>query len=235
MNSIVAKKLPRFPYKLYHQEGKLYVHEDLSDEQHIGAGSEIIGINGKSVRTYSKKKCWEMITTDGYNSSMPYDAISIAFSRYYAYFFETPTVFKIDFIDANGQIKTSQIKGLKATILNEKRKQLRKVRNDKPIIFTIKENIGYLKIASFQPENAGKFKKTIKNAFVQLASKNISNLIIDVRRNGGGYGEAADVVLRYLIKETVLGTRMNMHWLIKFRIPNTMKRRCFLNTLRNSL
>ncbi len=43
----------------------------------------------------------------------------------------------------------------------------------------------------------------IKGVFQELKAKKIENLILDVRNNGGGYGEAADEVLRYLISAPI--------------------------------
>ncbi|MBW1297406.1 S41 family peptidase [Aquimarina litoralis] len=199
----ISSELLRFPFKLYHHGEKLYVHKDLSNEQLISPGLEIISINGLTSKEILDKM-FSYASTDGFNKTLPSLAISTVFSKYYAYYFDTPSIFIIKYINGNNEIKTAQIKGLLAPELNKRRKNnVKYLPPDNSISFTIKEGIGYVKIPSFQPEKPRKFKNTIKKIFKTLKEKNISNLIIDVRNNGGGYGEAADEVFSYLISETV--------------------------------
>ncbi|WP_299247330.1 S41 family peptidase [uncultured Aquimarina sp.] len=198
----LVTSLPRLPFRLYVKERRLYLHEDASNEQIIGLGKEILSINGKSagaiidtiVNTSSK---------DGFNTSLAIYGLGVSFSRYYAYYFGTPKHFKIEYLEKNGTLKTANIQGVKVPILIERRGSTSISQSTNILEFNITNNIAYLKINSFQPKSAGKFRKKLKSYFKQIKEKKIEQLIIDVRGNGGGYGEAADEVFSYLINETV--------------------------------
>jgi len=198
----LANELPRLPYRLYVKDRRLYVHEDHSNEQLIGLGREIISINNKSagdiidtiVNTSSK---------DGYNTSLAIYGLGVGLSRYYAYYFGTPERFKIEYLEKNGTLKTTTIQGVKAPVLKKRRGSTNISKSHDILEFNIKNNIGYLKISSFLPKSSGKFRKKLKSCFQEIKEENIKQLVIDVRGNGGGYGEAADEVFSYLIKETV--------------------------------
>ncbi len=117
----MADTLPRFPFKLYYHEGRLFVHRDASDEQRIEPGSEIKSINGDTTE-YILQKMMSNATTDGFNTSLPYFAISAVFSKYYGYYFGTPQTFEITFVNINGELEKVEIKGLTAKVLNKRRK-----------------------------------------------------------------------------------------------------------------
>ncbi len=200
--NVIGKTALRFPFRLYHRNNKSYVYADLSDEQVIGAGREILKINGRTM----EEILTEMIgytSVDGFNTSIAYYGLGVAFSRRYAYYFGTPAVFEIEYVDANNKIRTTSIKGQKAPLLNQRRAKHAKPKPEEIISFSITNEIAYLRITSFQPKSASNFKKQIRNAFKEIKENEVPNLIIDVRDNGGGYGEAANEVLSYLISTVV--------------------------------
>ena len=200
-DSAISQELPRIPFRLYPKGNKLYTHEDLSREQEIGAGKEIISIDGVNSEELLKR----MITKtslDGQNTSFAYYGIGLAFSRKYAYYFGTKDVYQVDYVDHKGETKTVSIKGIKASEINKKRILLR-TEESESLQLQIKEGIGYLKVTSFQPESEKKFKKQISRHFSTIQRNSIKRLIIDVRDNGGGFGELAAYILSYLISEPI--------------------------------
>ncbi len=198
----VITSLPRFPFTLYHRKGRSYIYKDFSDEQVIGVGTEILKINDMPMEKLLEK--WlGFYSVDGFNTSMAYYGLGIAFSRYYAYYTGTPKLFHVEYRDLDGTIKSTEIKGLTAPYITAKRKNLENSKKEQTISFSIEDDIAYLDIPSFQPEKAIPFKLSVRNAFRDIKRRKVTRLIIDVRGNGGGYGEAADIVLRYLISETI--------------------------------
>jgi len=195
--------LPKIPFRVYPLNGKLFMHQDLSDEQVIPPGSQILSINGVS----SHKIIEEMIrldTKDGYNTSHSIYAISVVFSKRYGYFFGTKEKYEITFISKEGNRKTTVIKGQKAVDLNARmQKTNTATKSKREVVFTINDGVAYMKIPSFQPKKAGSFKKTLKSIFNELDVKDIQNLIVDVRGNGGGYGEAVSALFSYFIEEII--------------------------------
>ena len=198
----LANELPRIPLRLYANNGKFYVHEDLSDEQDISLGSEILNINGVS----SGKILSDMIqfdTPDGFNLSHSIYGIGAAFSRRYGYYFGTPENYEVVFLKKDGTPKNVMIKGLKATVINAKRENLKLIRAKEVLQFSVKNDIGHLRIPSFQPKNSGAYRKKLRQIFQKLKERGTKTLVIDVRRNGGGYGEAVSALVSYLIDQTI--------------------------------
>lgn len=197
------EELPKIPFRLYPQNGKLYMHIDLSDEQSITPGSEILSINGVS----SSKIISEMIrfdTKDGFNTSHSVYAIGVVFSKRYGYYFGTSEKYEITFRTNGGKTRTEVIRGMKAIDLNARMQKSKTTsKSKKDLTFSINDDIAYLKIPSFQPKNSSSFKKTLRVIFQELSSKNVQDLIVDVRGNGGGYGEAVSALFSYFIKESI--------------------------------
>jgi len=111
--------------------------------------------------------------------------------------------YDISFIDGSGKPKKASIKGLKATVLNARRQALNQTVKNNDISFSIQNEVAYMNIPTFQPKSAASYRKTLKNVFKQLSLKNIKTLIIDVRGNGGGYGEAVAELFGYLIDQPI--------------------------------
>jgi len=198
----LANDLPRLPFRLYLKERRLFVNEDHSNEQIIGVGKEIKSINGKSVGDLVD----QIINTsskDGFNTSLAVYGLGVALSRYYAYYFGTPESFEITYLDDDSLLKTVTIQGVKSPILLKRRGTAHISKSTNNIELNITNNIAHLKISSFQPKSGSKFRKKLRSYFKEIQEKKIEQLIIDVRGNGGGYGEAADEVFSYLIQETV--------------------------------
>lgn len=63
--------------------------------------------------------------------------------------------------------------------------------------YNISNNQAILNLKSFN--NLEKFKKLLNNMFNEIAEKNIQNLIIDLRGNGGGNSALGDELLKHLL------------------------------------
>jgi carboxyl-terminal processing protease len=74
-----------------------------------------------------------------------------------------------------------------------------------PLAFIIKEGIGYIRLANFQPNTAQELKQAIE----KLEKEGLSSLILDLRNNGGGLlDQAVEVTQIFLEKgKTVVVTK----------------------------
>ncbi|MEM8890569.1 MAG: S41 family peptidase [Bacteroidota bacterium] len=201
----LKETLPRFPFRLYYDQGKLYVLEDLSQEQEIGVGAIITRMNGRDImEIFEKMKA--RYSVDGYNESSPNWVLSIAFSRKYAQFFGTPPTYELEYVDQKGEKKETTIKGIPQAELLENAQKINPPnifgRGEK-YQFRFIDEAAYLKIASFQPEKARAFVGFIKESFRKIKDAGSQKLILDLRNNGGGYPEASYRLLAYLIQQRV--------------------------------
>jgi len=87
----LANVLPKIPFRVYPFQGKLFMHQDLSDEQVIPPGSEILSINGISSHEIIKEMI-RLDTKDGFNTSHSIYAIGVVFSKRFGYYFGTSKI-----------------------------------------------------------------------------------------------------------------------------------------------
>ena len=62
-------------------------------------------------------------------------------------------------------------------------------------------------IQTFLITAANKYKSFLKETFKRIAAENIQSLVLDLRGNGGGYPEAAEKLLTYLLKSEIYPTK----------------------------
>lgn len=219
-NSLVRERLfngkTYLPFYFRLVEGKMIITENVSSNS-LSKGSEITKINGIPV----KKIIAKMLTVtkaDG-NSTLEHRTNSIELTRfeaeryalfdwYFPLFFPLKDeIFTIETIDFNTR-KTTNFQ-IPAMTKAERTAEMAKRYGATPSYddgwkFEIRENsFGYLKIDNSITWRLKtiKFKEFLANAFTELRTKNIKNLIIDLRGNGGGDMDVGFELSRYLAKE----------------------------------
>ncbi|MFK7924982.1 MAG: S41 family peptidase [Bacteroidia bacterium] len=218
----------RFPFQLYHRHDTLYVLEDLSKEQVVGKGKQILSINGESMDVLFAQMC-DNIPRDGYNQTLPAYAASYAFARYYAYFYGCAERFDLSFREADDSIKTASIKALPlAEILAQKPSLAPQNRPQKAsYTFERRAEAAVMKIGSFQPEKARDYRKFLAETFTSLEDEPSAALILDLRHNGGGYPEASWQLLEYLIAAPVQPTLAEYAMVDKIPTPHNFEEEMF--------
>ena len=191
------KFLPRLPLNFYYDKGALYITQNLSDTEDIPIPSKLLGINGKNATTLFHK-IKDQLTRDGYNETLPILVASKYFSLYYAYFIGTPESFDLSITDIDGSEKRIV---LKALTLDELRKNRKKRYGDPPKSFwadsslpastlKIEDKIATMKLNTFDSKTAKKrgqpFKSWLDDSFAKINAAGVTDLILDLRGNGGG-------------------------------------------------
>lgn len=207
--SALMTHLPRLPIKLYHRKDSIFVEEDFSDEQAIGAGALVKKINGKSILPLFHEMV-QWISTDGYNLSFPHFVAGYTFSRRYAYFYDTPPSYTIEFVDRNGRHKSATIKAITFDQIIANRDALvGKKPAPKPILdYQEKQGLAMMRVGTFQFDKSIEVKsaaylKFLARSFKRIKEAGIDTLVLDLRNNGGGFPEAANKLLAYLITDPV--------------------------------
>ncbi|MFT3743523.1 MAG: S41 family peptidase [Pyrinomonadaceae bacterium] len=219
-NSIVRDRIfngkTYFPFYFRIVDGKIIITENASPNP-LAIGSQITKINGVPV----KKIVDELLTVtkgDG-NSTLEHRINSLELTRfeaeryalfdmYFPLFFPIKDEkFSIEAIDfATKKKSTFQVP---AVTKSERKQEMAKRYGKTPTYddgwkFEIRDNsTGYLKVENFITWRLKtiKFKEFLANAFAELRAKNLKNLIIDVRGNGGGDMDPGFEISRYLAKE----------------------------------
>lgn len=63
------------------------------------------------------------------------------------------------------------------------------------------ENIAYMDVSTFEISEKQRFGSFLASAFSKIKTKGIGNLIIDLRKNGGGAHDVSDLLMAYLTGE----------------------------------
>jgi hypothetical protein len=177
-------------------------------------GTVVKSINGYDARAI-KDTLFNYITTDGYSINGKYQSLStgFAFANLYKNVLGLTDSIDIHYIDPAGIEKQAWLMpyDFKADTMNGKTlshgppaKGPKKSREKPPFIFSPANlqldtvmKTGFMTVATFDRSNH--LKKFFRNSFKILGEKNIKNLIIDVRSNGGGDAGLSTLLTRYII------------------------------------
>ena len=179
------------PYKINIQDERLFVSKNYYYRNTIPIGSEILEINGKP-----SNQCLQEIS-----QLISYEIIPFRNSM-----LETPMFWGLwnDFKDFKITYKTprdNKIKTIKSSgglisklLFFKDSKNTGKAYKFK----TIKGNIGFLEFNKFR--DLDKFKLFLDTTFTKIKKENVNNLIIDIRKNGGGNSFLGDELMQYISK-----------------------------------
>ncbi len=219
-NSLVRERLfggkTYLPFYFRIINGKIIVTENASANE-LSKGSEIMKINGVTVKEIIAKLL-TVTKADG-NSTIEHRLNSLELTRfeaeryalfdwYFPLFFplnnEKISIEAVDFATK----KTTNFQ-VSAMTKDERKDEMAKRYGKSPTYddgwkFEIQDNsTGYLKIDNSITWRLKtiKFKEFLATAFAELRTKNVKNLIIDLRGNGGGDENVGFELARYLAKE----------------------------------
>lgn len=182
-----------FPLSLIFLKDKAY---NVCENTSIPKGSEIISIDNNSIQKI-RRRLFQYIVSDGKIETGKNYVLNNTFWFYYNLVYEQQPSFNIKHRPLNGEIKN-------VTISSGLRKNIRcditeAVKNEKLLQFSYpQKNIALITIKTFSysslTESKEDFGAFLDSAFNDIRNKKITNLIIDLRGNGGG----ADVYGSYL-------------------------------------
>jgi C-terminal processing protease CtpA/Prc len=201
------KKQPIFfPFKLKFIKKKAYLFRNYSQHTNLVMGGEVISINGQPISTIIEKML-PILSSDGHIESSKYRRLESTsyFGRTYIILFGITSEYSLVYQPPGTKdVKTIKCKGLTQDQLNAafEKRYPEAAKNKPPIELEYKGNIPILTIRTF----GGGYKKAgisyaefLKNAFNQFYEKNIKNLVIDLRDNGGGRDEYGKILFAYLM------------------------------------
>lgn len=198
----------RFPFTMFYKRDSLFIFADNSDEFSIGHGKLVKSINGVPALEIIEYLA-DHVYTDGYNRTMPLFVAAYRFSRYYAYLYGLPEKFVIEYWGKKQQLQKTAIKAITVEQIRKNAKTRithQALLYDTPYDLSFKDDLAILRIRNFQPQgewSEGKFKRFLKASFTEIKAKGTKKLLIDIRKNGGGFPESAMALLSYLIDQPV--------------------------------
>ena len=205
------------PFRIFNSGDELFVELNYLPEDKIPNGSEIISINGFSAATILNTMLNGMMR-DGNNDGYARWALNWWFMEYFSYYYNHPSSFEIQYINANGSIQQTIINASSKEEIFENRtkrypnRSFTRTYDQKPgtaVVFTLDtiHSIAIIKIKDWDEDILKntyhqKIRKTIDSCFDSIFLCNIQHLIIDIRDNQGGNMINSKHVLSYLLDTT---------------------------------
>lgn len=180
---------------------RAYILQDLSG-QGIPAGAEILMINGKKSSEIISLLL-PNLTADGYNTSKKYYLMNNCFNGFYHYFIDNATQFTLLYRTEDDQTFTKTLAGINNQEMQMTTMSIYYPRGNSLYSSAFMEDYALLSIKSFSLRNKEKYRAFIDGFFQELAAKDISHLILDLRDNWGGSPYYASYLLSYLISSPV--------------------------------
>ncbi len=195
LDKALCKKKIFFPIPLKYIDNKLYTNIEY---QKIPVGSELISVNDITINQFAAQIS-KYVSTDGFNKTGKYAKIATDWLPFYIYLaLGEQNHFKIKYKEENSNT-IQQVKIASCTYkdfyVNFKKRHSKKIEDRKNKDYSYKHldsiNTGFLKVNTFGmggPKSKGhkKYASFLDSVFIHLKQKNIPNLIVDIRGNGGG-------------------------------------------------
>lgn len=186
------KRIPSFPLYLKIWNDTMVVTYNLNkDDSVIKKGTIITSING--IRSSDIINImFDYMVEDGYSDNVNYIRLSTSFPYFHRNIFGLYKTYDVGYIDSSGTEKNISLPYFNppadslAKIKQQERalKKLNKIkRRDNIRSLETDTSFALMTINSF---SKGHLKNFFKKSFRQIRKKNIKNLVIDIRANGGG-------------------------------------------------
>lgn len=192
---IIKTEKKLLPFSLYHDNGNIFILQNLSQDTSIQLGSIIRELNGENMMQIVEEFAEEM-TKDGDNMTFPIERAVRNFNTRYFYSRDQPAFYNLKLEDRNGNIKAIKMEGLPLEII----KKNRDFRYGKPVDFwasddpvytlAFKDKTAIMTLKTFSKSSIRKrnkkSKQWFKESFAKILKHQTEKLIIDLRSNGGG-------------------------------------------------
>ena len=196
-----------FPLPLKFLAHKLYANCTVEG---IPLGSEILSVNGVDAKTVAAEVS-RFLSTDGSNITGKYTFLetkALFLNYYYAY--GPQTTFEVLYKDSSGTHQTTlQATDYKSAVENYKRRFIpdyeKNTKSRYVFRYLADSETGLLTVNTFAlggPRSDGhkQYAAFLDSVFSDLKNKNVQNLIVDIRKNGGGDDPNDLLLYSYLTK-----------------------------------
>lgn len=185
-----------FPLKIYFEGEKASVMAHFGGEN-VPLLAEVVSINGRPISSIKKAIDKGLTFGDGDSEGGKRYQLNRYFSAYYALEYGVENSYEVELVH-QGVKQIWNGKGVEKNQIEAYHKT-----EDRPFSFRMTNGwTGILKINRFfSYKHEPDFKQFLKNSFKSLRDENISNLILDLRGNEGGFEKYGIELYRYLAQD----------------------------------
>ena len=187
---------------------RVFILNNLSNDSTIMAGDEIISIDYHPIHQVLAR-INTIYTTDGYNQTYQKQGIKNEWFKYYysfCYGFHTPYALTVK--HTNGAISNYTINAIssqKDTVILPKKDTMVSVLQTKTCTYFFAKQDTTVAVIDIHSFGGKHWRRFMRKSFKDIRRKKITNLVVDLRDNGGGKIAVGMNLLSYLIhKPTVL-------------------------------
>lgn len=196
-----------FPFDLNFKDDKAYVNANYSTDSLVTKGSQLLSINRIPIEEMVDRLL-QLTSSEKRATKLGWLETFFAHILWLVYEFEDE--FEVEFISKlNGERHTRTIAGVTYNTIQTKKES---ASDDKEQVHYSYHSLPHEKMGIIDFKlfiDMDEFKKFLKETFTQIQKEVITDLIIDIRENPGGYSELEDVLLSYLTDKPVIGS-LNM-------------------------
>lgn len=193
-----------FPFALKFISGKAYILQNFHPENHITPGSEVVAINDRTIPRLLSD-FMKMLPSDGKNETYKYRILDWYFPDKYFLYIEQPESFELEYLPPEKkETATAIFPGVSRDKIDNTWFSYETLYKECLKLEILEEsNLAVLIVRTFVPrilKHYGyNFYRFMQASFKEIAEKNISSLIIDLRWNDGGEVLYCKNLLAYLI------------------------------------
>ncbi|WP_138989701.1 S41 family peptidase [Larkinella sp. C7] len=189
-----------------------YISHNLSSDSTLVRGTELLSINQQPVAAlHQLLQDVDRSGSDGDNQSGRRSRSLIAFSSYYYNWFGPSDSVQVAFRLPNDTliqtrfVRCENRKVIDANLTKRYKKELNQTPNLSVRVVDSLAHTAVLRVSTFGGNLSdfltGKFPRKLKRAFREIERKEITNLVVDVRSNGGGAVKNSARLLQYWIPQ----------------------------------
>ncbi len=200
----VGKRLPSFPLYFKVWNDTMAVSANLNRKDSIfKRGTLVTSVNGVSNKELVKKM-FSYLPEDGYADNVNYIRLSGNFPYYHRNIYGIYKKYNVTYLDSAGLEKKAALP-LFVPVVDTTKKTEREKRPDVPKVNRLLryrslsiDSSGKMATLTLNTFSKGKLRTFLRRSFRELRQKNIQNLVLDLRSNGGGNVASSTLLTKYI-------------------------------------
>ncbi|MEM9340593.1 MAG: S41 family peptidase [Bacteroidota bacterium] len=220
---------PLLPIQIRMVEDKAYFFKNHSEQKlPIVPGQQILEINGYSIDSL-KHLSYQVHSGDGWITTGKKKTFERFFHFFYAFQVGQPDTYDLAYLDQEGKVSNTQVKAIP-----EKKFHDHPSSREHPNIqlAILNHSTTLLTVRAFdnwkEEGKKKKFLKELRTAFLKIDSAKTNNLIIDIRKNGGGTEKFGMKLCSYFIRDAFHGYKQIRFKTTKFKYRKYSKTSRFM-------
>ncbi len=200
----IGKRLPSFPLYFKVWGDSMAVSANLNRKDSIfKRGTLVTSVNGVSTDRLVQH-IFNFLPEDGYANNVNYIRLSGNFPHYHRNIYGLSSKYNITYLDSAGAEKKTELP-LFIPVRDSSKKLQREQRSVVPKVNRLLryrslavDSSGKMATLTVNTFSKGKLRSFFRRSFRELRRRNISNLVLDLRSNGGGNVSSSTLLTKYI-------------------------------------